>query len=116
MADTMRERLERIKNTSSSGNFEPRREERRREEKFLTPESQYMKKVDKVIAEIEAFRTKMHSGTDQYISLYQELKKAEEDFLELVKNPDQGFMDLPTAFTSRIESVKKKLLTKKENM
>lgn len=113
MADTMRDRLERLKNTSSSGNFEPRREERPREEKFLTPESQYMKKVEKAISQIEALRTKMHSGTDQYISLYQELKKAEEDFVVLVNNPQEKDMDLPVAFTSRIESVKKKLLTKK---
>ncbi|MDP3728102.1 MAG: hypothetical protein Q8R18_01475 [bacterium] len=111
MVETVRDRLERMKNTPY-GNYEPRREEPK-EERFLTPESIYMKKVDKVIMQIETLRTKMHSGTDQYISLYQELKKAEEDFLALLQNPEDKFMDLPTAFSSRVESVKKKLLTKK---
>lgn len=113
MADTVRERLERLKNTPYSGGFEARREEQHREEKVFTPESIYMKKIDKAIIQIETLRTKMHSGTDQYISLYQELKKAEEDFLSLLHNPEEKFMDLPTAFLSRVEGVKKRLLTKK---
>ena len=114
MAETMRDRLERLKNSPSSGAFEVRkREEVQNKEKILTPETQYMKKVEKIIGEIEALRVKMHSGTDQYISLYQELKKAEEDFLKLLQDPDEKYMDLPTAFTSKVEMAKKKLLTKK---
>ena len=111
--ETVRERLEKLKNTPYQGAYESRRDERPREEKLLTPESIYMKKVDKAIMQIEALRTKMHSGTDQYISLYQELKKAEEDFLSLLQDPEQKNMDFPTAFLSKVESTKKKLLTKK---
>lgn len=113
MAETVRERLEKLKNTPFHGGFEQRREQPQREEKLLTPETQYMKKVDKVIQQIDTLRTKMHSGTDQYISLYQELKKAEEDFLALLEEPDQKGMDFPTAFVTKVDNTKKKLLTKK---
>ncbi|MSR86252.1 hypothetical protein EXS74_02560 [Candidatus Woesearchaeota archaeon] len=113
MVDTMRDRLERLKNTPSQRNFEPRRDERPREEKLLTPETIFMKKADKLISTIEALRTKMHSGSDQYISLYQELKKAEEDFLALLQDPEVKTMDFPAAFVSKVDSTKKKLLTKK---
>ncbi|HIH14916.1 MAG: hypothetical protein QT08_C0014G0021 [archaeon GW2011_AR17] len=111
--ETVRDRLVRLKNTSFQGGFEPRREERPKEDKFLTPESQYMKKVEKAIAQVESLRTKMHSGTDQYISLYQELKVAEDEFVKLLIDPEQKFMDLPTAFISKVDNTKKKLLTKK---
>ena len=114
MAETMRDRLERLKNSSSYGDFEiKRKEEPSAEKKLFTPETVYMKKVDKIIGEIESLRTKMHSGTDQYISLYQELKKAEEDFLSLLQDPEQKCMDLPAAFISKVDNTKKKLLTKK---
>ena len=114
MGETMRERLERLKNAPSERVFKQRRDEpSARENRLLTPETIFMRKADKVISTIEALRTKMHSGTDQYISLYQELKKAEEDFLTLLQDPEQKRMDFPTAFISKIESAKKKLLTKK---
>ena len=114
MTDTMRDRLERLKNSSSQGNFESRaRDEKPREEKLLTPETIFMKKADKIISTIEGLRTKMHSGTDQYISLYQELKKAEEDFLALLQDPEVKMMDFPTAFVSKVDNTNKKLLTKK---
>ncbi|MBI5797993.1 hypothetical protein HZA98_03775 [Candidatus Woesearchaeota archaeon] len=113
--ESMRDRLERLKNSSSNEPILPIRREQRpfEERKFLTPETQFMKKVEKTMMTIETLRTKMHSGTDQYISLYQELRKAEEDFLELLKDPERKFMDLPAAFVSRVEQTKKKLLTKK---
>jgi len=114
MAESMKERLERLKNTGSDDyGFSPRRETPQPEKKFLTPESEYMKKVEKAMTSIETLRTKMHSGTDQYISLYQELKKAEEDFLVLLQNPEEKFMDLPHVFVSKVELTKKRLLTKK---
>jgi len=115
MPETMRERLERLKN-SSSGDFESLKKEEQpsiTERKFFSSETVYMKKVEKMIHQIESLRTKMHSGTDQYISLYQELKKAEEDFLSLTQDLEQKSMDLPAVFLSRVEEVKKKLLTKK---
>ena len=114
MAETMRDRLERLKNTSSSQDFGFRtKEEPVQEKKLLSPETIYMKKVEKAMTQIETLRTKMHSGTDQYISLYQELKKAEEDFLSFLKDPEEKYMDLPPVFVSKVEATKKKLLTKK---
>ena len=114
MGETMRERLERLKGTSSR-DFESRKEEQffSSEKKLLTPETIYMKKVDTVIATIEFLRTKMHSGTDQYLSLYHELKKAEADFIALLDDPENKFMDLPGIFINRVENTKKILLTKK---
>jgi len=113
MAETVRERLEKLKNTPTYGVYESRRDERPHEEKLLTPETMYMKKVDKAISQVEALRTKMHSGTDQYISLYQELKVAEDEFVKLLVDPEEKFMDLPAVFVNKVENTKKKLLTKK---
>jgi len=108
--DTVRERLERLKNTPSYGSY---RDEQPKDNKLITPENLFMKKVEKALASVEALRSKMHTGTDQYISLYQELKFAEDEFVKLLEDPESKYMDLPTAFTSRMESAKKKLLTRK---
>src|SRR3989338_9556206 len=104
MADTMRDRLERLKNSSSSSTFGFKTKEEQtpsKEGKLLTPETVFMKKADKIISTIESLRTKMHSGTDQYISLYQELKKEEEDFLALLQDTEVKVMDFPPAFVSK---------------
>lgn len=108
MADSMKDRLERLKNSSSDFAFEPKKEE-----KLITPENLYMRKVEKVIQNIDSLRTKMHSGTDQYLSLFHELKIAETEFVTLIEDPEIKFMDLPDLFLSRVEMTKKKLLTKK---
>lgn len=113
MVETVRDRLEKLKNTPIQGAFESKRDEKPREEKLLTPETIFMKKVDKAIMQVETLRSKMHSSSDQYITLYAELKKAEEDFLSLLNDPEQKFMDLPSAFVNKVENTKKKLITKK---
>lgn len=107
--ETVRERLEKMRNTPSSGY----REEQPRENKLLTPESIYMKKVERALAVVEALRSKMHTGTDQYISLYQELKFAEDEFVKLLEDPDRKFMDLPSVFLNRMDTANKKLITRK---
>ncbi len=116
MVESMRDRLERLKNSPSPEPYEPRRREEApsSERKFLSPETIFMKKAEKVMAEIESLRTKMHSGTDQYISLYQELKMAEDTFSKLFTDPEYKNMDFPTLFLSRVENTQKKLLTKKK--
>lgn len=107
MTDSMKDRLERLKNSYSDFPFE------HREEKLVTSESLYMKKVEKAIQNIESLRNKMHSGTDQYLSLFHELKIAESEFTLLIDNPETKFMDLPDLFLARVENTKKKLLTQK---
>ena len=108
MADSMRDRLERLKNSNPDFNFEPRKEE-----KLITPEALYMRKVEKAIQVVESLRNKMHSGTDQYLSLFHELKIAEAEFVAMIDDPETKFMDLPDLFLSRVDNTKKKLLTKK---
>ena len=103
MADSMRDRLERLKNSNPDFNFEPRKEE-----KLITPEALYMRKVEKAIQVVESLRNKMHSGTDQYLSLFHELKIAEAEFVAMIDDPETKFMDLPDLFLSRIENTKKK--------
>ena len=108
MADSMKDRLERLKNSTSDFTFEPKKEE-----KLITPEAIYMRKVEKTIQTVDSLRNKMHSGTDQYLSLFHELKIAEIEFVKLIEDPETKFMDLPDLFLSRVENTKKKLLTKK---
>jgi hypothetical protein len=108
MADSMKDRLERLKNSTSDFTFEPKKEE-----KLITPEALFMRKVEKSIQSIDSLRSKMHSGTDQYLSLFHELKVAEAEFVSLLDDPETKFMDLPDLFLSRVENTKKKLLTKK---
>lgn len=108
MADSIKDRLERLKNSTSDFTFEPKKEER-----LVTPENLYMRKVEKAIQTVESLRNKMHSGTDQYLSLFHELKIAEAEFVTMIDDPETKFMDLPDLFLSWVDNTKKKLLTKK---
>ena len=104
MVDTVKERLDKMR-------YEP--ENPSSGDKLLTPETIFMKKVEKSIMKIDNLRTKMTSGSEQYISLYEELKEAEQDFCKLINDPETKFMDFPSIFVSRVDTAKKKLITKK---
>ncbi len=98
MVDSVRDRLEKLKTS---------------DDKLLTPEYIFIKKVEKSIFKMDSLRTKMTSGSDQYLSLYEELKDAEKEFLKLLDDPETKLMDFPSVFVSRVDMAKKKLLTKK---
>jgi hypothetical protein len=108
---SVRERLEKLKN-------QPRRVEPAlrpneiapsAEKVLLSPESVFMRKVEKLMKGIDELKKKMHSDTGQYLSLYYDLKKAEQDFIEAVEDADMDYLDVPRVFLQKIEQYKSKI-------
>ncbi|MBI5871640.1 hypothetical protein HZB88_00980 [archaeon] len=106
--ETVRERLERLKRSGGSW-FSPSHPAQQREEPVITPESIFMRKAEKAMNQIETLRKRMLSDTGQYISLFYELKKAEDEFLVIVQEKETKFLDLPDPFLRRMEEVKSKI-------
>lgn len=104
MADTVKERLDKMR-------YEPQNPSNG--DKLLTPETIFIKKAEKAILKMDNLRTRMTSGSEQYLSLYEELKDAEKEFTTLLDNPETKFMDFPSIFVSKVDNAKKKLVTKK---
>lgn len=115
MVESIRERLERLKNTPPRS-FEPLQRDPRVEEakRMISPESVFMKKVEKVMIQYGDVKKKMLSDSGQYLSLYYELKKAEEAFLALVNDPEVKFLDLPDVFMQKVEAMRLNILAKKK--
>jgi len=113
MSEHMRNRLERLKQNPVNvrrpltvDDLDPQPSKR-----LITPETVYMRKVERVMMKHTETKRKMLSGSDQYLSLYHELKKAENDFLDLLADPEIKYLDLPDVFLQKIEEMKKKLQT-----
>jgi hypothetical protein len=113
MAESMRERLERLRN---KGPVRPplSREDLDSEptKKLLSPESLYMKKVDKLVTNMINLKKKMSGDSGSYLSLYYDLKKAEKQFLDALEDPEVQFLDMPEFWTQKIEDIKKQVLSK----
>lgn len=115
MVESIRERLERLRNTPTKS-LEPLQKDPRVEEakRMISPESVFMKKVEKAMMQHSDIKKKMLSDSGQYLSLYYELNKAEESFLSLVNDPEVKFLDLPDVFMQRVETMKHVILAKKK--
>jgi len=116
MVEEMKARLRRIKQrpvrvreplSRDELGIEPRK-------KLISPESVYMKKVEKVISKHGETKRKMLSDTGQYLSLYHELKKSEDDFLALLNDPEVKFLDLPDVFLRKVADMKQEILNKRK--
>lgn len=117
MAETVRERLERLKNQPSTPfrpNYQPVEERPRQEQpKPFSPENLFMKKVEKVMNDIDILRKKMFSDSGQYLSLYYDYKKKEKEFLDIVESTETKNIDLPDFFVTRLEEFGTRLKSKK---
>lgn len=98
--ETVRDRLERLKDPY------------KKPEPQITPETIFMRKVEKAIQKIESIRKKMLSDSAQYLSLFYELRKAEDEFLMLLDDKEMKFLDLPDSFMKLIDSTKAKIRRK----
>lgn len=105
--ETVRERLERLKKTPPSS-WPPTIHYVEREP-IITPEAVFMRKAEKIINNLESIRKKMLSDTGQYLSLFYELKKAENEFINLLQEKEVKFLDLPENFVRKLEEIKAKI-------
>jgi hypothetical protein len=115
MAETVRERLEKLKERKPYVNMPLSRDDLNPQptKKLLTPESVFIKKIDKMANHVINLKKKMHKDSGSYLSLYYDLKKAEKTLLNTIEDPEIQFMDLPQIWIDRIENIKAKLLAKK---
>jgi len=111
----VRERLEKLKNQSYRPGLPLSEDEinPRPEKVLLSPESIFMKKIEKLMKKIVGVKQKMHSDSGQYLSLYYDLKKFETEFLETVDDPEIQYLDLPDIFVQKIDEFRQKIKNKK---
>tara|TARA_Y100000310_G_scaffold313633_1_gene362197 strand:- start:723 stop:1073 length:351 start_codon:yes stop_codon:yes gene_type:complete len=116
MSESVRERLERMQNSPRRVAPPLSRDEinPRLEKVLLSPESVFIRKIEKVMKRIECLKKKMNSDSGQYLSLYYDLKKAEIEFLELINHPEVQYLDLSDIFMSKAKALKKEIENKKD--
>ena len=116
MSESMKDRLRKIKQQPIRVRQPLSRDELGLEpvKKLISPESVYMKKVEKVISKHAETKRKMLSDTGQYLSLYHELKKAEDDFLALLDDPDVKFLELPDVFVQKVRLIRDQITNKRK--
>jgi hypothetical protein len=76
---------------------------------LLSPETVFMRKVEKSMKIIDSLKKKMHGDSGQYLSLYYDLKRAEKDFLEAVENSDIEYLDIPHVFLQKVDKYKESI-------
>jgi len=108
MVETVRERLEKLKHSQWRVQS-PVDKDVTGMHKSVTPETVFMKKVDKSISTIELIRKKVLADSDSYLSLFYELRKAEAEFLEVIKEIDEKALLLPDHYLNKIEQIKSKI-------
>jgi len=113
--DSVRERLERMKNNPRRVPSPlPNNEINPKSEKgLLSPESVFLRKIEKSMSQIKEIQSKMNSDSGQYLSLYYDLKKYEKEFLDLIDDPEIKFLDLPEMSMRRIKDLQSKIRNKK---
>jgi hypothetical protein len=77
--------------------------------KKITPESVFMKKLDKAMSNIESIRKKVLADSNSYLSLFYELRKAEREFLEILNEKEEKELLLPEHYLNKIEETKNKI-------
>jgi len=71
-----------------------------------TPETEMQNKIEKAMKKVEDIRNKMKDASN-YLSLYYDLKKAQDEFLQLVDEMENGnFLDFPDSFVKRVNNFK----------
>jgi len=78
----------------------------------LTIDKVYRAKVEKAMKSIESITQKTKtSGT--YLSMYYDLKKAEDEFTSVLDEAKQKHVEFTPEFSDKIEAVKKRLRTRR---
>ncbi|MFH1972810.1 MAG: hypothetical protein ABIJ18_05015 [archaeon] len=108
MVETVRERLEKLKHSQWRAHTSLDKDVTGMH-KQITPETVFMKKIDKAISNIEIIRKKVLADSNSYLSLFYELRKAEAEFLELLKELDDKELFLPDHYLTKIKQIKSKI-------
>jgi len=109
--DTVRERLEKIDTTFKPVPRALANEHliQAEENKPFTPSKVMQQKIEKAIRVIEGYHAKMNKDSESYLALFYDLKKAEKEFLELLKEAEQKQLRIPLPFMKRIEAIRAKI-------
>lgn len=112
---SVRERLENLKKNPKCVPkplaIIPQRDGRPTSESMLTFERLFQQKVDKAITKIESIKEKMKSS-ETFTSYFYDLKKAEQEFLDLLKTAEEKRVEFPDNFNKKIEETKSKIRSK----
>jgi len=109
---TVRERLENLKKKSRDVpkilESVPERERRPVGDGMYTFERVFQQKVDKAIKKIGFLKEKMEDS-ENFLNLFYDLKRAEEEFLKLLEEAEKRKLDFPDNFKNQIEEVKSQI-------
>ncbi len=113
--DSVRERLERIKSQPRKVGLPLSEDEinPKPEKVLLSPESIFMRKIEKLMSSINSTKQKMLADSGQYLSLYYDLKKQEKEFLETLEDPELQYLDIPDVFMQKINAMKRNIIDQK---
>lgn len=82
------------------------------EGKLLTPNKVMVQKIERAIKIIEDYNAKMLKDSECYLSLFYDRKKAEQEFLGLLKEAEDKKIQIPQPFVLRIRAIKEKIRDK----
>jgi len=100
----VKERLEKLKEMPI---VQERPIEQKEEQKPVTQENILQNKVEKALKRAEDLKAKM-SNTENYLSLFYEFKKAEEELLFLLDEAKQKSIEMPYSVIARVERITRK--------
>ncbi|MEA3378174.1 MAG: hypothetical protein U9Q69_00895 [Nanoarchaeota archaeon] len=98
----VKSKLEKLKNVP---NTQPKPILGPKEEKKASPS---LKKIEQAIRDIENIKNKMH-GSNTYLSLFYDLKKAEKNFLKVLDLANEEDIEFPDFLKKKIDEIKSKV-------
>lgn len=109
---SVRERLENLKknsqNVPSVLESVPDRERRPLGDGMYTFERVFQQKVDTVIKKVELLKERMEDS-ENFLNFFYDLKKAENEFLDLLAEAEKRKIDFPDNFKKQIEEIKSQI-------
>ena len=109
---SVRERLEKLKKNSQDIpnvlESVPDRERRPLGDGMYTFERIFQQKVEKAIKKVEILKERMEDS-ENFLNLFYDLKKAENEFLDLLAEAEKRKIDFPDNFNKQIEEIKNQI-------
>ncbi|MDP2906998.1 MAG: hypothetical protein Q8O03_03590 [Nanoarchaeota archaeon] len=109
---SVRERLENLKKNSRDVpkvlESVPDRERRPLGDGMYTFERVFQQKVEKVIKRIEFLKERMEDS-ENFLNLFYDLKRVENEFLDLLAEAGKRKIDFPDNFNKQIEDIKSQI-------
>lgn len=109
---SVKERLENLKKNPKPVprpfDLIPERDPKPIGEGMLTFERLFQQKVEKAINKIDSMKKRMITS-DMFVNYFYDLKRAEKEFLDLLKEAEGKHVDFPSSFLKKIDAVKAKI-------